>query len=326
VSIIQEAREEFHVWTDASGKKGIGGHYNHYLFAAHVPRRHRRKHINCKEMYAVLHALILWHEHWKNGKLIIHCDNQSVVDSLNKKSIRGNTINPLQTLLLLASLLNIDIVAISIPTAENAIADALSRHDFKRLANLGYKDYAQIHRATLNTRISTFRQKLFSSFKIALPPQHEKATPMLSITTNTLQNPTTTVPSPPPSRLQQTGLPISSRVSKQVQPDTTLMGSAITTLNTASQLNNSMTHLLSECFVEQVDSTIRNKNGNDSPSQKTSSSRSLVNSERNTSVLTKQMSMQRSASALQPSSAQASSRGKNGILFNLLDSVYPVST
>jgi hypothetical protein len=47
------------VWTDASGAKEIGGFYDERLFATRVPSRHRKKHINWKEMYAILHAFIL---------------------------------------------------------------------------------------------------------------------------------------------------------------------------------------------------------------------------------------------------------------------------
>ena len=61
------------------------------------------------------------------------------METINKRSIRGPTITPLQTLLLIAALYNIAISAVWIPTASNSIADALSRHDFKRLANLGYQ-------------------------------------------------------------------------------------------------------------------------------------------------------------------------------------------
>jgi hypothetical protein len=44
-------------------------------------------------------------------------------------------------------LFNIDLVAQWIPTDENFVADALSRHDFKRLANYGYVVQAsELHR------------------------------------------------------------------------------------------------------------------------------------------------------------------------------------
>ena len=164
ISIIQIKRPLHEIWTDASGTKGIGGIYLTHLFSAHVPRHHRKKHINWKEMYAVLYAFLLWHPHWVNGELLVHCDNDAVVDAINKRSIRGPTITPLQTLLLIAALFNITISAIWIPTASNSIADALSRHDFKRLANLGYKDYN--HHNVRNSEplalVPILRQKLQS--------------------------------------------------------------------------------------------------------------------------------------------------------------------
>jgi hypothetical protein len=39
-------------------------------------------------MYAVLYAFLLWHPHWENGELLVHCDNDAVVDAINKRSIR----------------------------------------------------------------------------------------------------------------------------------------------------------------------------------------------------------------------------------------------
>ena len=84
ISIIQIKRPLHEIWTDASGTKGIGGYYLTHLFSAHVPRRHRKKHINWKEMYTVLYAFLLWHSHWENGELLVHCDNEAVVDAINK--------------------------------------------------------------------------------------------------------------------------------------------------------------------------------------------------------------------------------------------------
>jgi hypothetical protein len=46
ISIIQIKRPLHEMWTSASGKKGIGGTYLTHLFSAHVPRCHRKKHIN----------------------------------------------------------------------------------------------------------------------------------------------------------------------------------------------------------------------------------------------------------------------------------------
>ena len=141
ISIIQIKRLLHEIRTDASVTKGIGRYYLTHLFSAHVPRRHRKKHINWKEMYAVLYAFLLCHPHCENGELLVHCDNEAVVEVINERTICGPTISLLQTLPLIAVLFNITISAVCIPTADNAIADALSRHDFKSLANLGQEYY-----------------------------------------------------------------------------------------------------------------------------------------------------------------------------------------
>jgi hypothetical protein len=57
--MIQPSRVNHDVATDATGLQGIGGVYNRQLFAQRVPARHRSKHINYKEMFAILHAFIL---------------------------------------------------------------------------------------------------------------------------------------------------------------------------------------------------------------------------------------------------------------------------
>ena len=140
ISLIQLSRPTFELFTDASGRKGIGGIYDGRIFAARVPSRHRSKHINWKEMFAVVHAFILWHKEWVHGSLTIVSDNTAVVDGLNKKSIKGAPLQPLRTILLMAAVFDIEIKARWIPSEENVVADAASRHDFKKLLNLGFKD------------------------------------------------------------------------------------------------------------------------------------------------------------------------------------------
>src|SRR5579859_4574438 len=57
----------------------------------------------------------------------------------------------------------VDLVTQWIPTDENSVADALSRHDFKRLANLGFATQASIlHRPHPTIPTSTLCQKLLS--------------------------------------------------------------------------------------------------------------------------------------------------------------------
>ena len=152
VSIIRLFRTNHDVATDASGVKGIGGIHNGRLFSERVPSRHREKHINWKEMFAILHAFVLWHKDWAGGRVRLACDNSAVVQALSKNSIKGETIRPLQTILLIAAVFDIEILIFWIPSEENIIADAASRHDYEKLANLGFQ-------------VSSFRNRTPSRFQ-----------------------------------------------------------------------------------------------------------------------------------------------------------------
>src|SRR5947207_13686529 len=54
ISMIQCSRVNYDLATDASGLRGIGGIFNGQIFSQRVPIRHRTKHINFKEMFAIL--------------------------------------------------------------------------------------------------------------------------------------------------------------------------------------------------------------------------------------------------------------------------------
>ena len=89
ISMIQPSRPIHDVATDASGVKGIGGVYRRHVFSVRIPSRQWSKHIDWKEMYAVLHAFLLWHESWQGGLVPLACDNTMVVDAINKHTIKG---------------------------------------------------------------------------------------------------------------------------------------------------------------------------------------------------------------------------------------------
>jgi len=176
VSLIQLTRPTFEVFTDASGLKGTGGMYDNRIFASRVPSRHKSKHINWKEMYAVLHAFILWHKEWVHGSLTVVSDNTAVVDGLTNRSIKGPSLQPLRTILLMAAVFNIEIKARWIPSEENVIADAASRHDFKKLTDLGFKDQVLKlrNKPTAAIKTSSLRRQLNDYFNSRLPqPQEE---------------------------------------------------------------------------------------------------------------------------------------------------------
>src|SRR5205814_7751565 len=90
------ARPEIIVHTDASGTKGIGGIWENKAFSVHINRRHPTKHINWKEMFAIFCAVSLRVDEWIGCHVILMCDNSSVVEAINKKSMHGITITILQ--------------------------------------------------------------------------------------------------------------------------------------------------------------------------------------------------------------------------------------
>ena len=74
-----------HIWTDASGTKGAGGHLGEAgqatdAFSYAFPKRHREKHITFKELHAVVHAVELFGRgaRWEDREIIIDTDNTAV--------------------------------------------------------------------------------------------------------------------------------------------------------------------------------------------------------------------------------------------------------
>jgi hypothetical protein len=202
ISMIQFSRENHDLATDASGVKGIGGVYRRRIFSERMPAKHRPKHIDWKEMFAVLHAFLLWHESWTGGVVRLACDNSVVVDAINKRSIRGITIRPLQSIFLISAAFDIDLHAFWIPSEENIVADAASRHDYAKLANLGFQ-VSPTHR---NPSTSALRQKLQFCFSIPSHPPLAVTTPKHNILMNSSAEITvTSLPSPPPSSQLHTG-------------------------------------------------------------------------------------------------------------------------
>jgi len=76
-------------------------------------------------MFAVLYEFASWSESWQDARVIIFSDNESVVDGITNRTIRGAGINPLQRLFLIAARRNIDVAAVWVPTKANALAGVI---------------------------------------------------------------------------------------------------------------------------------------------------------------------------------------------------------
>ena len=136
IRLIRQHRRDLHVYTDASGAKGIGAWHGSNAFAIRMPRRHKVKHINWKEAYAVHFSVAKWGQSWRGYRVTFMCDNSAIVEVLNKTTIRGDAIEPLQLIFLAAALFDIEVRSCWLSSEDNWIADAVSRFNLKKLANL----------------------------------------------------------------------------------------------------------------------------------------------------------------------------------------------
>jgi len=87
-------------------------------------------------MQAVKQLLLYWGKKWRGKTVRMHIDNRAVAHALSNRTIRGASMPVMRRCLLLATEYDIDIEAHWISTKENALADALSRFDYDRIADI----------------------------------------------------------------------------------------------------------------------------------------------------------------------------------------------
>ena len=137
-----DSRPTWHIWTDASGRLGMGGYIREHAsqpvmeaFSIRLATRHRRKDIQFKEMKAVQQAIQLWLPRLRGSKLVLYCDNDACVYGLQKLSIRGPAMAPLRDIAMLLARNDIHLVPTWIPTKANQLADDLSRFRYRKIAD-----------------------------------------------------------------------------------------------------------------------------------------------------------------------------------------------
>ena len=144
ISLLRDVadRQIKHIWTDASGKFGLGGYMLerpgtavHEAFSTRVATRHIRKDIQFKEMQAVNYALHLWVDQLRGRRVILYCDNEACVHGLSKLSIRGLAMGPLRQIAMTMAEYDILLVPTWIPTHANQLADDLSRFRYRKIAD-----------------------------------------------------------------------------------------------------------------------------------------------------------------------------------------------
>ena len=143
VQILHTSRAEYQIWTDASGNWGMGGCFLSYpgdspseVLSSRFPTRMASKHINVKEMAAVLIALRRWLHTFGGAHILLHCDKFAVVAGLNKRSFNDAAMNPFREICKLLAMNDIYLPVKRIPTKSNALANMLSRGQYRKVADL----------------------------------------------------------------------------------------------------------------------------------------------------------------------------------------------
>ena len=106
----------------------LGAIFDNQVYALPLPGSWKNKNIAYTELINVLVVLKVWHNEWAGLRVLIKCDNQSVVSVLTTGKTT-DTVMAMYTrnIFLWLSAFNIDIKVVHVPGKLNLVADLLSR-------------------------------------------------------------------------------------------------------------------------------------------------------------------------------------------------------
>ena len=144
-------RLTIHLFTDAC-LKGLRGFYYESsstnwreqisritqanAFSTDIPQHARNKSINSLKLLTILYTLEIWTDRLSRCHLIVHTDNTTAFHGFQSLRLRGASNKPLRECLRLAATADITIRPVWLSSADNALADALSRRDGTTVTNI----------------------------------------------------------------------------------------------------------------------------------------------------------------------------------------------
>ncbi len=130
---------DINLFTDAAPSIGFGGFYQGRWFAAPWPAQLRDLPQSSAlfELYPLVVAAFLWGNEWSSKCILVHCDNEAVIQCVNKGRSHSPALTPfLRRLKWISACDQFVIVAKHVAGSENQIADSLSRFLFQKFRKL----------------------------------------------------------------------------------------------------------------------------------------------------------------------------------------------
>ena len=119
------------MYSDASGKIGFGAVCGSECMSQSWPKEFLVKHkpsIEYLELFAVTAAVLAWIDKFRNQRVILFCDNQSVVSMINLTTTSCKNYMVLIRAIVLKGLIeNVRVFARHVRGVNNGLADDLSR-------------------------------------------------------------------------------------------------------------------------------------------------------------------------------------------------------
>ncbi len=125
--------------TDAAPTIGFGGFYQGRWFASPWPAQQLDlpQSSALAELYPLVVAAFLWGNEWSSKCILVHCDNEAVVQCVNKGRSHSPALTPfLRRLKWISACDQFIIVAKHIAGSKNQVADSLSRFLFQKFRKL----------------------------------------------------------------------------------------------------------------------------------------------------------------------------------------------
>ena len=142
--------DEIEFFSDASGKIGLGAVCGSAWMMQKWDQEFLQKNkpsIEYLELFAVTAAVLAWIHKFKNGRIILFCDNRSVVDMINYITTSCRNCMVLIRIIVLKGLIeNVRIFARHVKGTDNGLADSLSRDNWSQFTKLCFKKAKQVEK------------------------------------------------------------------------------------------------------------------------------------------------------------------------------------